>query len=106
MKRTVIFVAICLTFVMIITAALASEKSTPSKTRQITGNVTALDINSGTITVKKKNREVTMNFEEMTRVIECTPKPDFSVIKVGDRVTAKYKETVNKNTAKSITIKK
>ncbi len=75
------------------------------KTRQITGNITAINININTITVKKKDKEVVLNVEEKTKIIQCTSKTAITDIKIGDKVTARYKESSSKNTAKSITIK-
>ena len=99
---------ILLTLFLVMTFAkvlFASEETTSSKARQITGKVTAIDTGNNTVTVRKKDREVIINVEDKTKIIQCTMKTAITDIKIGDRVMAKYKETAGKNTAKSITIK-
>jgi len=75
-----------------------------SKTRQITGDVIAIDTKSNTVTVKKKDREVVISIRGKTAITECAPKSSITDIKIGDKVTAKYKKDDN-NTAKSIAIR-
>ena len=101
MKRSVII----FTSLIFIIACSTTGFAGSSKTRQVTGNVTAIDTASNTITVKKKDREVTLNVEEKTKIIQCTNKTAITDIKIGDKVTTKYSETPGKNTAKSITIR-
>ncbi len=101
MKRSIIVLVSLLMVIVFVTAAHAGS----SKTRQITGNVTAIDTKTNTVTVKKKNRQVVLGVEEKTEIIQCTRKTSIADIKVGDKVTAKYKETADKNAAKSITVR-
>ncbi len=98
---------ILLSFILFIATGMTSfaSQETSSKTRQITGTVTAIDTKNNTITVRKKNREVTLIVEDKTGIIQCINKTSITHIKIGDRVTAKYKETVDKNKAKSVTIR-
>jgi Cu/Ag efflux protein CusF len=83
----------------------SADKAVPAKQRQVTGDVTALDIPARTITVTKKSKKVVLNFEEKTDFIQCT-NAEISDIKIGDKVTAKYSETSRENTARSVTIRK
>ena len=82
-----------------------SSHEPSAKTRQITGKVIALDKQKNTITVEKKDKKITLSVEEDTKITQCTMKTEITDIKVGDKVTARYKETGNQNTAKSITVK-
>ncbi len=101
MKRIIIILISLIFVIVLVTIGFAAS----SKIRQITGNVTAIDTRTNTITVKKKGKEVTINVEEKTKIIQCTEKTAITDIKIGDKVTTKYSETVGKNTAKSITIR-
>lgn len=73
--------------------------------RQVTGTVTGIDIRSGTITVSKKNRNVTLDINDKTSLTQCTSDPKLTDIRIGDKVTVKYKENPGENTAKSVTIR-
>jgi Cu/Ag efflux protein CusF len=74
--------------------------------RQITGTVIGIDIKNRTITVEKKNNNVTLNINENTTLTQCINNSSLTDIKIGDKVTVKYKEIPDKNSAKSVTIKK
>lgn len=82
----------------------ASSYPASLKSRQITGDVTAIDSKSNTITVKKKNTEVVVRVGEKTSIIQCIPKTSITDILIGDKVTAKYSETGVENKGRSITI--
>jgi Cu/Ag efflux protein CusF len=103
-KFTAVFITI---FLVLFFAALphVSEGSS-SKTRQITGNVSNVDTDNSTVTVKKKGMEVTLNMDSKTKVSECTNSATIDNIKTGDKATASYKETEDMNTARSITVTK
>jgi Cu/Ag efflux protein CusF len=73
--------------------------------RQVTGTITGIDIRNSTITVKKKNKNVTLVINDKTVLTQCTNSPALSDIRIGDKVTVKYKETPGKNSAKSVTIR-
>jgi Cu/Ag efflux protein CusF len=94
-----------MSLVSVIVFAAASYPAS-SKSRQITGNVTAIDTKSNTVTVRKKNKEVMVRIGEKTNIIKCVPKTSITDILIGDKVTAKYIETGVENKGRSITIKK
>ena len=75
------------------------------KTRQVTGNVIAIDTKAQTITVEKKNRRVIVNVTEKSTIVQCMPKQSITDIMIGDKVIAKYFESEVENRVKSITIK-
>jgi hypothetical protein len=83
---------------------VASAHSGSVKTRQITGNVTAIDTKSNTVTIEKKNSRVTVSVSEKSNIIQCSPGRSISDIVIGHRVTAKYVED-DENRARSITIR-
>ena len=100
MKQIIIILIFLISVIVLEPTGLADS----SKTRQITGSVTAIDITNSKITVTKKSKEVTVNVEEKTRFTQCTNNATIHDVKIGDKVTAKYKESAGGNTAKSITI--
>ncbi len=93
-----------LLFLVLIIASASLVFSAVKTTRQITGNVTAIDTGANTITVTKKDREVRLNIEDKTKVIQCS-ETAVSSISIGDKVTSKYSESTDMNTAKTITIR-
>jgi hypothetical protein len=95
---------IALVIFIVTPSALSADKAVSGKQRQVTGNVTALDISAHTITVTKKRKHVVLDLGEQTHIIQCTHK-GISDIKIGDKVTARYKETSENNRAGSITIR-
>jgi len=75
--------------------AAPAEKKEPAKkaaTKQVTGEVTAVDAKAKTITVKGKKGDVVITVDDKT----------LADVKAGDKVTAKYTEADGKNTAKSV----
>jgi Cu/Ag efflux protein CusF len=101
MKKCTILIFIVL---LIITSAFLSiSSSRETKTRQITGQVISID--EKTLTVKKKDRVITVNVKEGTRIIECKEKNSLKDLKVGDKVTVRYKDTKTIKPAKEIIIK-
>ena len=96
---------VLISLVSVITFAATSHSSS-LKSRHVTGNVTAIDTKSNTITVKKKSREVIVKVGEKTSIIQCIPKTSITDILIGDKVTAKYSESGVENKGRSITIKK
>ncbi|MCK5426306.1 MAG: hypothetical protein KAJ34_01320 [Thermodesulfovibrionia bacterium] len=105
MKRfALVLISLLFTFTTI-TGVFAADKTANSKTRQITGYVTAIDTKSNTITVNKKSKEVAINIGEKTKIVQCTNKTAITDIKIGDKVTVKYKETSSSNTANTVTIR-
>jgi microtubule-associated protein 1 len=69
-----------------------TEKKAKAKTKQVTGEVAAVDAAAKSITVKGKKGDVTLMADEKL----------LKDVKVGDKVTAKYTEADGKMTAKSI----
>ena len=96
---------VLISLLSIITFAATSHSSS-LKSRQVTGNVTAIDTKSNTVTVRKKNKEVMVRIGEKTNIIKCVPKTSITDILIGDKVTAKYSEFGVENKGRSITIKK
>ncbi len=105
MKKTVIVLLISFFIIAGLVLSFASGETAPSKVKQITGDVTAVDTKTNTVTIQKKDKKITVALEEDTKITQCTMKTEITDIKVGDKVTARYKETGNQNTAKSITVK-
>lgn len=67
-------------------------KAEKAKTKQITGEVTAIDAAAKALTVKGKKAEVVVTADEKMLVN----------VKIGDKVVVKYTEQDGKNVAKSI----
>jgi Cu/Ag efflux protein CusF len=105
MKKIVVVLASLFLCAVLPTLSYSEEKAVSSKTRQITGEVTSVDVKANTVTIQKKDRKITVAIEEDTKITQCTMKTAITDIKIGDRVTARYKETGNQNTAKSVAIK-
>jgi Cu/Ag efflux protein CusF len=97
-----------MSFLIVVASVLtvhAVDTSAQSKSRQITGNVTAIDLKTNTVIVKKKSDAVALSVKEKTKIIQCSNTPSINDINIGDKVTAQYRETKGKNIAKSITIR-
>ncbi len=85
---------------------LASTVSADSpETKQVTGVVTSIDVKRGLITVRKKERDIVININDKTKIIECIEKDSIKDINIGNKVTVKYKEDKESNRATSVTIK-
>lgn len=67
-------------------------KKEKAKVLTVTGDVTAVDAAAKTVTIKGKDKDVTLNTSGIKDL----------KVKVGDKVTAKYAEKDGKNVAKSI----
>lgn len=93
-------------FIFSLTISMITPKGVDSaQHHQITGTVTGIDLRNRTITVEKKNKNVTLDFNENTILTQCINNSSLSDIKIGDKVTVKYKENPDKNSAKSVTIR-
>ena len=79
--------------------AKAEEKKAPAKVKQVTGEVVAVDAKAKTLTVKGKKGDVALSVDEKAAA-------KLADVKVGDKVTVKYKETDGKNVATSVVGKK
>ena len=73
-------------------AAPAAEKKAPVKVKHVTGEVTAMDAQAKTITVKGKKGDVVIAVDDKM----------MAAVKAGDKVVVKYTEADGKNTAKSV----
>ena len=80
------------------------EKKAAAKTKQVTGDVAAVDAKAGTITVKSKKAETTVTCDDKTKVMMGKEKKACADVKVGDKVTVKSAEADGKNAAKSVKI--
>jgi hypothetical protein len=76
-----------------------------AKERQITGEVVALNVEAGTLTVKSKRQEVALETDDKTKVRIGRKKKEFADLKKGTRVRVKYIEVDGEKRAKSISIK-
>lgn len=82
-----------------------SDKKTGSKTRQVTGEITALDLKAQIVSVKGKNGIAAIALTDKTKVTIDKDAGTLGDLQIGDRVTIKYKDANGKQTAKSIKIK-
>lgn len=105
MKRSFARIIVFIFFTVICVSVIAPMNASAGQHRQVTGTVTGIDIKKGTITVTKKNRNVTLDIDDKTALTQCTNNPELSDIRIGDKVTVKYTEDPGKNTAKSVTVR-
>jgi len=86
-------------------APAMEEKKAPAKVKQVTGDVTAVDVKAKTITVKGKRGDVTAMVDDKTKIMMGKDMKTLADIKACDKVKVKYKEADGKMMAKSIAIK-
>ncbi len=102
MKKATVILISSFFVIVFITMSFSAEKTLR---RQVTGTVTAVNEEENTITVEGRKSDVTVYANEKTRILEEETK-SFSDIKIGDKVTVKYKVADDeRNTAKRITIR-
>jgi len=86
----------------------AEKPAEKPKVKQVTGDVKAVDTKAMTVTVTKmvkgKAEETVVTVNDKTKIKMGEAKKALADLKVGDKVTAKYKEVEGKNVAKSIII--
>jgi Cu/Ag efflux protein CusF len=87
------------------TAEKAVEKMAPTKVKQVTGAVVAVDAKAKTVTVKGKKGDVTAMVDDKTKIMMGKDVKTLADVKAGDKVAVKYSEADGKMTAKSIAIK-
>ena len=88
------------------TAEPAKKAKKPSeKVKQVTGEVTAVDVKTNTVTVKHKKGDVTVEVTADTKITAGKETKTLADVMAGVKVTAKYFEQDGKNTAKSIDVK-
>jgi Cu/Ag efflux protein CusF len=80
-------------------------KKAPAKVKQVTGEVTAVDMKDSMVTVKGKKGDVVVMVNEKTKIMMEKEKKTLSDMKAGDKVTVKYSEMDGRNIAKSIAMK-
>jgi len=86
---------------MMMTMTEAPAKMMASK---VSGEVTAVDAAAKTVTVKTKDKDVTMMVTDKTSIAQGKEKKTLADIQAGTKVTAKYVTEGDKMTAKSINI--
>jgi Cu/Ag efflux protein CusF len=82
-----------------------SGNKTRVKAKQITGEVTEIDVKAQTVSVRGKNGTVSVGLTDKTKVTMNKEPKTLSDVQIGDRVTVKYKDADGRQTAKSIEIK-
>ncbi|MBI4826285.1 MAG: hypothetical protein HY807_07670 [Nitrospirae bacterium] len=90
--------------IMFFTASVNASDKSASAAKQITGSVSEVNAANNTVTVKKKDALIILNTDAKTKVAQCNEGASIGDIKVGDKVTASYKEAGDSNTAQSITV--
>ncbi len=86
-------------------AAPAEKKAVKkSATKQVTGEVVAVDATAMTLTVKGKKGDVALSADDKTAVKMGKEKKALADVKVGDKVKAKYTVKDGKNVAKSVAL--
>jgi FlaG/FlaF family flagellin (archaellin) len=120
MKKT-ITVVLSLLFILAVTTVtfattaekekkkeVATEKKTEAAhekkvvEKHVAGDITAVDANAMTVTVKDKKGDVTVTVDNTTDIKIGKDKKTIADLKAGDKVKIKYHEADGKNTAKSI----
>jgi len=81
------------------------KKKTDSKAPSVSGTITLIDAQAGTLTVKGKKGEINLTTDEKTIVKEGKEKKSLSDLKTGDKVSASYIAKDGKNIAKLIAVK-
>jgi Cu/Ag efflux protein CusF len=113
MITTLSVVAVALAFASVVraeeTATPTPAPAAPAKanTHEATGKITAVDAKAGTLSIKRKNAEVTFTIAKDCKV-SLPDKADATVadLKVGDKVTVTYTEEAGAKVAQKIGIPK
>ncbi len=82
-----------------------AEKKAIAKVKQVTGDVTVVDVKANAITVKGKKGDTVVACDDKTKIMMGKDKKTLADVKVGDKVTVKYSEADGKMTAKLVAIK-
>jgi len=98
MKKTI---AIVLSVIFV----LAIASLTFAGTKQLTGEVTAVDTAASTVSVKGRSGEATFSVVDDTKIKAGHQSKTIEDVKVGEKVTVIYTEADGKNTAKKIEMK-
>ncbi len=100
--RDVMVVLIAALFVM----SFASPTIAKEKMIVLKGSVVSVDAAGKTLTVKEKKGEVTIAWDQATKVTMGKEKKAFEDLKAGDKVLVRYHEKEGKAVANSIAITK
>jgi Cu/Ag efflux protein CusF len=103
-KALVAMTAVALaTLIALPTYAEDAKKADKPKSRQFTGEITAVDAAAKTVTLKNAKGE-TKTFQADGAKVMTADKPaaELTDLKVGDKVTAQFKEDGDKNIATKI----
>ena len=106
MKRARVLIAAFVCFFVFTSMSFADEvkKVEKAKQRQITGEIVAINVETGSLTVKSKRQEAALEKDEKTRVRIGREKKDFTDLKKGMRVKVVYIEVDGEKRAKNISI--
>jgi hypothetical protein len=106
MKRARVLIAALVCFFALSSMSFADEvkKVEQVKKRQITGEIVAINVEAGSLTVKSKRQEVSFEKDENTKVRIGREKKDFADLKKGAKVKVTYIEVDGEKKAKSISI--
>jgi len=110
MKKTIAAV-LSLVLVMAlagITFAADKKEAAPAAKEAVghaAGEVAAVDVNAGTLTVKEKKGDLVVSVDANTSIMAGKDKKTLADIKAGEKVAVVYAAANGKNTAKSIEIR-
>ena len=111
MKNTVRFFSVVFLLFVFGLSNVTAEKTSErkSRVRQFTGIVKSIDASGKIITltktIKKQPVDTVFSINENTKFQLSKEEKAFSDVKVGDKVTIKYRETDGKNVAKKVSIR-
>lgn len=89
MKKALAIIVSVLIVLSVVGFSFANDKEHVSKKMHVSGEVTAVDTASDTLTIKGKDGEVVLTTTDRTRFAEGKTLAD---VKVGDKLSAKYLE--------------
>jgi preprotein translocase subunit SecF len=98
MKKTI---AIVLSVIFVLAVASLAFAGT----KQVTGDITAVDAKASTVTVKGRSGEVTVDVVDSTKIKAGAKSMTLQDLKAGEKVKVVYTEADGKNTAKTIEMK-
>lgn len=88
--------------------APAAKQAAPAAKEAVghaAGEVAAVDVNAGTLTVKEKKGDLVVSVDANTSIMAGKDKKTLADIKAGEKVAVVYAAANGKNTAKSIEIR-
>jgi len=91
-------------FALVLVLVTASFAVAREKTVTVKGEVASVDTSANTLTVKEKDKEVTLNVTDKTRVMFGKERKGLADIKAGDKITAWTVLKEGKTIAKSIRV--